>query len=145
MRERSEGLSEDATKLSREETGRSSRRYGAELATGRSIASWLAGAQAGGDQLLDLAGAREAAEAALREQQLVAGGDLEDAAAPLDQPGRDAEPLLEIGRQTGGPWLVVSDDAVLDGDLHAAPPSSSLPRVSSRPADPCPGAGGRRG
>ena len=27
--------------------------------------------------------------------------------------------LADFGRQTGGPWLVVSDDAVFDGDTHA--------------------------
>jgi hypothetical protein len=27
--------------------------------------------------------------------------------------------LADLGRQTGGPGLVVSDDAVFDGDAHA--------------------------
>ena len=27
--------------------------------------------------------------------------------------------LADLGRQTGGPWLVVSDDAVFDRDAHA--------------------------
>jgi hypothetical protein len=26
--------------------------------------------------------------------------------------------LADLGRQTGGPWLVVSDDAVFDRDAH---------------------------
>jgi hypothetical protein len=31
---------------------------------------------------------------------------------------RVGEFALELGRQTGGPWLVISDYAVLDDDLH---------------------------
>ena len=45
--------------------------------------------------------------------------DLEDAARRLDQPHVSVrEGIAELGRQTGGPRLVVSDDAVFDGDGH---------------------------
>ena len=45
--------------------------------------------------------------------------DLEDSTGTLDQPDRDArEVLLELGRQPGGPWLIVSNDAVGDLDVH---------------------------
>jgi len=30
------------------------------------------------------------------------------------------EGLADLGRQTGGPWLVVSDDAEFDGDAHTS-------------------------
>jgi hypothetical protein len=29
------------------------------------------------------------------------------------------KPLTNFGRQTGGPWFVVSNDAVFDRDLHS--------------------------
>jgi hypothetical protein len=57
----------------------------------------------------------------LGEQQLAVAAHLEDAAAPLDQLDGEPEAILNRIRQTGGSGQVVSDDAVLDGDLrHAA-------------------------
>jgi hypothetical protein len=43
--------------------------------------------------------------------------DLEDAVSPLDQAALDSESLSDIGRQTGGTGLVVSNHAIFDGDL----------------------------
>src|SRR5687768_14739725 len=49
-------------------------------------------------------------------------GDIEYAAAALDQLGLRAELLRDLGRQTGGPRQVVSALAVLDGDAHRRAP-----------------------
>lgn len=44
---------------------------------------------------------------------------LEHAARGLHQAHlRLGEELSKLGRQTGGPWLIVSNNAVFDGDLH---------------------------
>jgi len=44
----------------------------------------------------------------------------EDAAGGLDEFDiRVGKRVAKLGRQTGGPRFVVSDDAVLDRDLHA--------------------------
>jgi hypothetical protein len=54
-----------------------------------------------------------------REDGLAIGHDLEHPTGPLDEVNGDiGELLLELGRQPGGPGLVVSDDAVSDRDLH---------------------------
>jgi hypothetical protein len=66
--------------------------------------------------VLDLAGLRETAQLSLREDQVVADGDLEDAATTADQLGGDAELAFDLSRQTGGAGVVVSAGAVLDGD-----------------------------
>jgi len=59
----------------------------------------------------------EASELLLGEDQVVAHRDLEDSTMAADQLRLDAELLLDLGRQTGGAWVVVSDRAVLDGDV----------------------------
>jgi len=57
--------------------------------------------------------------------------DVEHAAAAFDQLGLDPEPLLDLGRQTGGLGQVASAAAVVDGDSHRGPPSlENLPPVS---------------
>jgi hypothetical protein len=69
-------------------------------------------------------------------------GDLERAARRLDQSDVSlGEPLPELGRRPDGPRLVVSDDAVLDGESHAGNliprprgPLRGLPCTISRPA-----------
>jgi hypothetical protein len=44
---------------------------------------------------------------------------LEHASGGLDQAHVGiGEGISDFGRQTGGPWFVVSDDAVFDGDGH---------------------------
>src|SRR5881394_1381198 len=69
-----------------------------------------------GDLLQDLARLGEASELLLREDQVAVQHDLELSAAALDEGGLDAALLLHLGRQTGGPWKIVSSDAV--GDLE---------------------------
>jgi len=52
----------------------------------------------------------------LREDQLAVERDLELPAGTLDEGGVNALRLLDLGRQTGGPWQVVSLHAI--GDLE---------------------------
>ena len=44
--------------------------------------------------------------------------DLEDAVLSADQPRVRAEFLLKLDRQPGGTWLVVSNNAVFNADIH---------------------------
>jgi hypothetical protein len=55
----------------------------------------------------------------LRIDQLAVDPHVEHAAAALLEDGLTACLLLDVRRQTGGAWEVVSDDAVFDLDLHA--------------------------
>jgi hypothetical protein len=50
-------------------------------------------------------------------------GDVEHAAAALDELGLHAELPGDFRRQTGGPGEVASTDAVLDGDAHDPVPA----------------------
>jgi hypothetical protein len=71
------------------------------------------------DQPHHLTGIGVAVRAQLGEQQLPVHGHLERAARRLDELDLDVRPGgAQLGRQTGGPRLVVSGDAVLDGDTH---------------------------
>ena len=66
---------------------------------------------------------------ALGIDQLALKGHLKDTPGALDQ--RDLKPgngLRELGRQTGGPGLVVSDDAELDRELHRGSGSLDVKR-----------------
>lgn len=64
-----------------------------------------------------------AAGAQLREHQRPVHRHLEGPARRVDQMHVGArEGLPQLGRQTGGPGMVVSDDAVLDTDPHAVLP-----------------------
>jgi len=54
----------------------------------------------------------------LGKNELVVHFDLEDPAGSLDELGPDAELSLDLFRQTGGSRVVVSDGAVLDGDVR---------------------------
>jgi hypothetical protein len=76
------------------------------------------------DRLDDLVVLGEATFIVSREDDRAIDLDVEDAAAALDENGLDAGPSLQLGRQTGGPWKVVSDAAVRDRDLHAILQSS---------------------
>jgi hypothetical protein len=61
-----------------------------------------------------------ASEALLGENAASVDLDLEHASGRLDQLYVGVRVgLADFGRQTGGPGLVVSDDAVFDGDSHA--------------------------
>jgi hypothetical protein len=65
----------------------------------------------------DLARLRKAAGLLLGEDELVVDRDLEHPAGSLDELGLDAKLPLDLFRQTGGARIVVSDGAVLDGDV----------------------------
>ena len=54
----------------------------------------------------------------LREDQLPIDLDLEDTVFAFDQACVRPEFVAELSRQPGGAWLVVSNDAVFDGDIH---------------------------
>jgi hypothetical protein len=61
-----------------------------------------------------------ASELELGEDPFTVDGDLERATRRLDQPHvRLGECFADLGRRPDGPGLIVSDDAVLDGDAHA--------------------------
>ena len=61
-----------------------------------------------------------APESLLREDPAPVDFDLKHAARRLDQLDVGVRVgLADFGRQTGGPGLVVSDDAVFDRDAHA--------------------------
>jgi len=54
----------------------------------------------------------------LREDECAVDLDLEDAVLALDQARVRSKLSLELGRQPGGTWLVVSNNAVFDRDVH---------------------------
>jgi methyl-accepting chemotaxis protein len=78
-----------------------------------------------------------AAGAQLREHQRPIHRDLERPARRVDQAHLGArEGVPQLGRQTGGPGMVVSDDAVLDTDPHAALPIGATSEVNGALAGP---------
>jgi len=69
------------------------------------------------------------AEPKLRKNQVAVDADLERAAGALNElDGRFGINLANLSRQTGGSRFVVSDDAVLNSDLHHG--SSRVPSTS---------------
>jgi hypothetical protein len=69
----------------------------------------------------DLASLRESTCIRLREQKVPVDNHVKDAATALDQGRFESRRGLDLGRQTGGPWKVVSLSAVGDLDLHTRP------------------------
>ncbi len=71
-----------------------------------------------GDSLLDflfyLSRIGETAVGHFRVDQLAIEGDFEGTAFTFDQSGLNIETFLDLFRQTGGAWLVVSNHAVLN-------------------------------
>ncbi len=65
----------------------------------------------------DLARFRKPTQGALGVDQLVVEIDLEHPSRTFDQLGLNAKVVSNFSRQTGGSRLVVSDYAVLDGDV----------------------------
>jgi len=55
---------------------------------------------------------------ALREDQRSVDFDLEDTVFALYQACVRSELVFQLSRQPGGAWLVVSNDAIFDGDIH---------------------------
>jgi hypothetical protein len=71
------------------------------------------------DEVEHFAGIGVAAQRLLREHQVAVYGDFEHATGGLDELDLGVGVgFLHLGRQPGGPWFVVSNDAVLDRNLH---------------------------
>jgi len=61
---------------------------------------------------------RESAESALGKQEISIHRDLEDPVLALDQLDRGSKLVIQLGRQPGGPRLVISNNAVFDRNFH---------------------------
>lgn len=61
----------------------------------------------------------------LENTGFVVNDDIQDAIAPGDQLRLYTEGLAQFIRQTGGAWFVVSRCAIVDADLHDAPPDTT--------------------
>ena len=70
------------------------------------------------DRAHNLAVVGEPALFPLRKDQLSVDLDFEDTVFALDQACVCSELARQLGRQPGGAWLVVSNDTILDGDVH---------------------------
>ena len=66
----------------------------------------------------DFLGFWDAAGLVFAEDHPAVNDDVEDAAAAFNQFGLGAGFLLDLFRQTGGLWIVVSFAAIGDGDGH---------------------------
>jgi len=73
---------------------------------------------------------REPPQRMLREHQVTIDDDLEHPVCTLDKTRRGLELLVQFGRQPGGPWLVVSNNAVFDRYVHR--PSELLNDIITR-------------
>src|ERR1041384_272317 len=89
------------------------------------------------DQPQHLPRLRVASDLFLGKHQLAVNRHVEDAAGGLDQLDLDAGNLpAKLRRQTGGAGLVVSNDAILDVDLHRSfSPTGGGSRNPSPPSD----------
>ena len=77
----------------------------------------------GPDQSHDFSRLRVTTQRPLGEEQLTIDLDLEHAARRRDEPDVGVRPgLLQLGRQPGGPGLIVSADAILDRHPHRHSP-----------------------
>ncbi|MDB4927652.1 MAG: hypothetical protein JWM10_136 [Myxococcaceae bacterium] len=95
------------------------------------------------ERLENLLLGREAPALELREDPPPVDEHLERPTRARHHRRVDPETSLDCGCETRSPWLVVSDEAELDADLHRSPPSrrgSSGPRCAGGRC----GAGGRR-
>lgn len=95
----------------------------------RPSSSWCGrlGAQSLRQQSFHLAVFRESPGPPLGEEDFSLELDFEVAVATLDEPGLDREALLNVIRQTGGSWQVVSNHAIFDGDrCHGSSPGRNL-------------------
>lgn len=75
----------------------------------------------GPQRLHDLPGFGKTALAFLRENQRALRGHIEHPVRTLDELRLHAELRGDFGRQTGGPWQVVSAYAVGDAQVHELP------------------------
>ena len=82
------------------------------------------------DQRQDLSRLRVPPERLLRKHQVTVHRHLEHPARRGHQPDLGVGDLrLQLSRQTGGSWLVVSDDAILDDHAHAGTPRVGMRTV----------------
>jgi hypothetical protein len=72
------------------------------------------------DAFRDLSIIRETPKGPLRKHQITVDDDLEDTVCTLDEMRRGAKLPIQFGRQPGGPWLVVSNNAIFDRNVHHA-------------------------
>ena len=63
----------------------------------------------------------------LGEDRFAVGRDIEDARTALDELGDEPERCRDLGRQTGGPWQVISRHAVDDSYVHRLAPGPRAP------------------
>ena len=71
------------------------------------------------DELQDFAGSGMPAEREFREDHHTVNTDFERSSRAMDQFDRRVGELrLDLGRQTGGPGLGVSNHTILNSDLH---------------------------
>src|SRR4029078_3089934 len=81
----------------------------------------------------DLVGLRKAALALLGENDLAVGDDVELALLSRNRLGLVGRLLLQLGRETRGPFVIaVSDGAVKDLDLHTTEPTDGRCRHPER-------------
>src|SRR5688500_8447353 len=88
------------------------------------------------DQTRDLSRLGMAAQRLLGEDQLLVRPDLEHAARGRNEANvASRKGLPQLGRQPGGPGLVVSGDAVLDRHVHRRSPPRGVAANRSGPGD----------
>lgn len=81
--------------------------------------TWLSAGARLLDEIEDFTGGRVTAHRLLGEDRRAIQADVEDAAGGLNQAYFSiGKGFLQLGGQTGRPGLVVSNDAILDGDAH---------------------------
>lgn len=90
------------------------------------------------DQFEHLSRFRVPPQRLLGEHELAVDGNLKESPGRLHQPDLGiGVGLLQLGRQTGGPGSIVSDNAVLDNHMHGATPGREVeegpPRIVVAP------------
>ena len=71
---------------------------------------------------------RKAGQFFFAEDQVAVDDNLEDSATTLDEADFHTIFFIQVGRQTGGLWKVVSLNAVLDADIHRWLPFFPIPK-----------------
>lgn len=74
----------------------------------------------GGELIRQLAGRGKATDLTLREDELSVDLHVENAPSALDELRRTSKLVCEFRGHPGRVGLVVSDDAVFDGDVHGS-------------------------
>jgi hypothetical protein len=84
--------------------------------------SWVFRARAECYQFRDFSKIRETPGLLLREDRLAVDDDVEYAPRPGNQRCFEFEAASQLGRETRGPWLIVSNGAIGNRDLHRTLP-----------------------